>query len=76
MSRTFPPEDLFRRPDIADARQQFFEIVPASDLLQPFVVERKALDDVFSQPLGRPDAKLRAPVRLDPVADRDDNIQL
>ncbi len=41
-----------------------------------FVVHGKALDDVFTQPMGCPDAKLCATVGLHSVADGDDDIEV
>ena len=67
---------LFRRSDIPDACQQFVEIVPAAGPLQPVVIHGKALDDVLSQTLGDPDAKLGAPVGFYPVADGDDDVEI
>src|SRR5690606_32924966 len=70
------PEDLLRRPDVADAREQLVEVVPAAGTLEPFVVEGEALDDVLAQPLGRPDAELGAAVRPHAVADGDDDVEV
>lgn len=71
-----PPEDLLRRADVADAREQLVEVVPATAPLQALVVEREALDDVLAEALRRPDTKLRAPVGLHAVADGDDHVEV
>ena len=70
------PEHLLRRPDVADAGQQFLEVIPAPGPLEPLVIQRKALDDVFPQPLRGPDAELRAAVRLHAVAHGDDDVEV
>ena len=64
---------LLAGPDLADAGQQFVEVVgqPVA-ALQPLVVQREALDDVLAEALRRPLAELRATEAVDPVADRDD----
>lgn len=49
--------------------QGFFDIVAV-------VVHGKAFDDVFAQPLGGPYAKLRATMRLHPVANGNDDIEV
>ncbi len=64
-----PPEDSLAATDVADAGEQFLEVVAASGPLEPLVIHREALDEVFAQPLGRPDAELRAAKRADAVAD-------
>ena len=51
------PEYLFRRTDVPDAGQQLIEIVAAPGLLEPFVIECEALDNIFPQALGGPDTK-------------------
>ena len=71
-----PPEGLLRRPDVPDAREQLVEVIAAPRLLEPFIIHRESLDDVFPQPLRGPDAKLRAAMRLHPVAHRDDDIEI
>ncbi len=68
-----PPEDLLRRADVADAREQLVEVVrrPAG-LLQALVVQREALDEVLPQALRRPDAGTGCRAWIDPVAHGDD----
>ena len=56
--------------------EQLVEVVAAAASLQPFVVQREALDDVLAQAMRRPDAELRATVGLDAVADRDDQVEV
>ena len=66
-------------PDFPDALQQFVEVILAEDLLalfQPFVIQHEALDDELPQRLRRPDAEPRGLVAVDPVAHRDDGIQV
>src|SRR5664280_3867677 len=51
------------------------------DLTQPTLtqsplVQRKAPQKVISQRLGRPDAKLRAALRVDAVANREDGVEV
>jgi hypothetical protein len=72
----FPPENALGRADVADAVDQLIEVVAAARLLEAFVVHREALDDVFAEPLRGPDAELRAAERLDPVAHRDDHVEV
>ena len=45
-------------------------------LFQPFVIQHEALDDELPQRLRRPDAEPRGLVAVDPVAHRDDGIQV
>jgi hypothetical protein len=70
------PEDLLRRPNVADAREQLVEVVRHAQpgrVLQADVVHREALDDVLLQ-MGRcPPAKLRAAAGTDPISHRDDH---
>ena len=70
------PERFLRRPDVADALQQFVKVSPATRLLQPLVIHREALHDVFPQPLRGSDAELRAALGFHAVADGDDDIQI
>jgi hypothetical protein len=66
--KNFAPEDLFRRTDIPDPFDQFFEVAPPAGPFEPIVVQGKAFDDEFSKAFGRPDSKLGAPLRFYPVA--------
>ena len=70
------PEHFFRRADVADARQQFIEVVAATRAFEPLVVEREALDDVFPQALRGPDPELDTAMRFDAVTDRDDDVEV
>jgi hypothetical protein len=65
-----------RRPDVTDPCEQLVKVVAAAAAFEALVVEREALDQVLAEPLSRPDPELSAPVRLHPVADRDDHIQV
>ena len=69
------PEHPLRRPDVADAVEQFFEVIPTGRRLEAFIVHREALHDVLAQPLRSPNAKLRAAQRLDPVPDGNDDVE-
>ena len=60
---------LFRGPDLADARQQFVEIVPGARILEPLIVHDEALHQIFLQVSGGPLAELDAAWRADAVAD-------
>ena len=72
-----PVKIPLRNPDFPDAPEQFVVIlVFRAALLQPLVVQGKALDDVFAQTLGGPDAELRASMRLHPVADGNNDVQV
>ena len=50
------PEHPFGRPDVADAGEEFVEVIVAQSLpgFDAFVVERKALHKKLGQPGGRP----------------------
>jgi hypothetical protein len=48
----------------------------ARRILQPLIVHREPLHDVFPQPLRRPDPELRPPQRFHPVAHGDDDIEV
>jgi hypothetical protein len=69
-------EALLRGADIADARQQLVEVVPAAGLLEPGVVQHEALDQVFAQVGGGPLAELGAARGAHPVADGQDHVQV
>jgi len=49
---------------------------PAVGVFQPLIVKDEALDDVFTQSLGGPNAKLGGNTRLDAIADRNDGVEL
>ena len=68
-------EALFGRADLADARQQFVEVVPATGVLEAFVVHDEAFDQVFGQVGGGPLAELGAAHRTHPVAHGEDEGQ-
>jgi hypothetical protein len=54
----FSPEHALRGADIADAGEQFVEVLAAPGLLQPFVVDGEAFDQVLLQLGCRPLAEL------------------
>lgn len=64
------------KPDFPDALQKFIKIIAASAFFQSLVVQRKAFDNIFPQPLGRPNSKLRASVRFYAVANSDYGFQI
>lgn len=69
----------FADADVADTLQQFIEVGGYARprwVLEPLVVEHEALHDVFPQPLCGPNAELRASLRLHPVADGENGIQV
>ena len=68
------PKDLLRRPDIPNPSQQLIKVIPTASAFKTLIIQGKALDQVLTQALGRPDAKLCAPEGVDPVANRDDGI--
>src|SRR5690606_31990307 len=62
--------------DVADAGQQLVEVVDGTAVpLEPFVVQREALDQVFGQTGRGPLAELGAAVGAHPVADGEDRLQ-
>ena len=71
---------LFAGTDVADALQQFIEIIGRGDradgrVFQAFVVNRKTLLQILAQRARRPLAKLRAARGADAVADGDNHRQ-
>ena len=72
----FAPKEFFRRADILDAGEQFVKVVAPAHLLEPFVIQRKAFDDVFAQTLASPNPELCTPKRFYPVSDRNNHIQV
>ena len=73
---SLPPEHLLAAADVADAGRQFLEVVPALGLPEPGIVHREPPDKVFAQPLGRPNAKLRAAMRSDAVANGQNGVEV
>ena len=59
---TTAPEDLFRGSNITNAGQQFVEIIAASSLLKPLIIQCESFDNVFTQSLCGPDTELCASV--------------
>ena len=71
---------LFAGTDVADALQQFIEIIGRGDradgrVFQAFVVNRKTLLQILAQRARRPLAELRAARGTDAVADGDNHRQ-
>ena len=65
--------------NVPDALQLLVEVILlafAGRILEPLVVHGEALDEVFPEALGGPDAKLGAPVAFDPVTDGDDDVEV
>jgi hypothetical protein len=62
--------------DGANPLQEFVKIVLAETLalLEAFIVQNEALDEVLAQNLCSPDAKLRRLATVDPVADPDNGV--
>jgi hypothetical protein len=70
-------KELLRTADVPNPLQKFVEVVSNRRLLfQLLVVERKSLNDVITKALGCPDSELGADVRPNPIADRDDDIEV
>ena len=53
-------ETLVRSPDLADAGQQLVKVIPATGVLEAFVIHDEAFDQVFGQMRCGPLAELRA----------------
>jgi len=63
--------------DILNPAHKLFEIVEGLiGILQTFIVHREALHDVFTQPLRGPDAEAGGHHAFNPVADRNDGIEV
>ena len=71
-------EAAFGGPDVPDAFEQLVEIVcaEASPFFEPFVVHRKALDEILVKTLGGPSSKLCAATGAYAVADRKNHLQV
>jgi hypothetical protein len=70
------PEDLLGGTNVANAGEQLVEVVAAAGLLETLVVQDEFFDEVLPEPLGGPDAKLRAAVGTDAIAHREDHVQV
>ncbi len=68
-------EQLFRGADVADACEQFFEIIRVG-VFQAFVIHDEALDQKFRERRRRPPPELRAARGADPEADGHDHRQI
>ena len=69
------PKHLFRRPDVPDAFQQLLEVDAGIRVLEAFVIEQEALNQVFTQVFGRPAAELCASQRAYPVANCQNGVE-
>src|SRR5690606_20673211 len=69
-------ESRLRGADVPDAGKPLVEIVPLLGLFQPSIVHGETLDQVFAQDSGGPAAELGAPRGADPVADRQNGVQV
>ena len=72
-------EATFRSADVADALEQFVEVVLPERLLgglEAFVVEDEALDEILPQGLSSPAAELGASWGPDTVADGEDGFKV
>lgn len=68
----------FAGADVADALEQLVEVVGHAwpgRVLQPFVVQHEALDQVLLETGGRPLTELRAARAADAIADGEDDRQ-
>ena len=72
----FLVETLFRGQDVADAGQEFIEIVQATGVLEALVVHDEAFDEVFLEMTAGPLAELDAPGRADAVADGQNEVEV
>src|SRR5690606_5843593 len=68
----------FTGPYLADALQQSVKVVLTKPfaLLEAFVVEHEALDNVFTEGFCGPNAELSGLVTVDPVAHRDYSVKV
>ena len=65
-----PPEDPFAAANVANASEPLIEVIAAPGSLEPVVVHREPLDQILAQAFRRPDAELRAALRPDAIANR------
>ena len=61
--------------DIPDTLQKLTEI-PVSALLQPLIIHRKSLLNIFMKPLRRPSAETHSNLRLNTIAESDDHVEI
>lgn len=71
-------EASFAEADLADFRQQAFEVVLAqvAAVLHALAIQHVSLDRELAQDGSGPLAELRGAHRVDPIADRDDGIEV
>lgn len=71
----FPIKDLFAASNVANAVEQFVEII-APGLLQSMVVQRKAFNDLLPKPLRSPLPEMCANVGLNAITDGEYNVEV
>gem|GEM_PF-6577889 len=67
---------LFAGADVADALDELLPVKPAAHVLQEFVVHGEALGEIFARHAGRLTPELRAAWRFNPIADRNDSVEV
>lgn len=67
---------LFRRPYLADAGEEFVEVVPAAGAFQALVVHDEAFDDQLAKLAIGPATELGATGRFDPEPDSQNGFQI
>ena len=67
---------FFGSTDVTDAFQQLFEISATAQILQPFIVQRKALAHIFLQDASCPDAELCASFGFDTITNRNNDVKI
>ena len=72
----FLVEAFFRGPDVADAGEEFVEVIPTSGVLEALVVHDEAFDNVFLQMGAGPLSELNTTRGADAVADGEDEIEV
>src|SRR6185312_16565490 len=70
------PENLLRRADVADALEKLLEVSVGALHLEALVVEDKALDQILPKSLGGPATELSPTMRLDSVANTDNDVEV
>ena len=67
----------FRGSDVLDATEEFFKIIKGMvRVLQAFVIKHKAFNNELPKLLRGPDAEARGNMAFDPVAHRDNHVQI
>jgi hypothetical protein len=68
-------EAFLRGPDLADAGEEFVEVVPAAGVLEALVVHDEAFDQVFLEVTAGPLAKLDTPRGAHAIADGENEVE-